>query len=184
MSANASDYHLAKPTNKIDYLAPQFAHAVVSAIAECNNAENQLNAYVYETYRSNELAQVYYRKGRDKPPPPAKTVTNAPNNLYSWHGYGLAVDVIHKTKGWEAGDEWFAKVAEIFKKHGCDWGGHWKSPDKPHFQWSKCKPSPSSTARELMRTRGVEAVWDAVGANTQNQHFTAIVSPSAPSTTT
>ena len=86
------------------------------------------------------------------------------SNLWSWHGYGLAVDVIHQTEHWGVGDDWFQQVAEIFKKHGCKWGGEWKSKDLPHFQWGFCKPSPSDKARELMRTGGVMAVWQAVGA--------------------
>jgi peptidoglycan L-alanyl-D-glutamate endopeptidase CwlK len=86
------------------------------------------------------------------------------NNLFSWHGYGLAVDVIHRTKQWNAGTPWFAAVAVIFKRHGCKWGGDWKSADLPHFQWGLCKPSPSDTARQFLRTRGVRAVWEAVGA--------------------
>jgi hypothetical protein len=159
----AASYHLAKPTNDVDYLAPLFRAAVERAITECNDPVNNLSAVVYETYRSNELQEVYYARGREVIPPPTP-VTNAKTNLYSWHGYGLAVDVIHKTKGWDAGDKWFRDVAEIFKKHGCKWGGDWTSPDRPHFQWGKCKPSPSPVARELMRTRGVEAVWEAVGA--------------------
>jgi peptidoglycan L-alanyl-D-glutamate endopeptidase CwlK len=161
--ATAASYHLAKPTNDVDYLAPLFRAAVERAIAECNDPINNLSAMVYETYRSNELQEVYYARGREVIPPP-EPVTNARTNLYSWHGYGLAVDVIHKSKGWDPGDKWFRDVAAIFKKHGCKWGGDWTSPDRPHFQWGKCKPSPSPVARELMTTRGVEAVWEAVGA--------------------
>jgi peptidoglycan L-alanyl-D-glutamate endopeptidase CwlK len=166
MSAGAKtpEYHLAKPTHDLTYLAPLFRDAVMRAIAECNSAENKLNALVYETYRSNELAQLYYARGRDNPPPPAPIVTNAKTNLYSWHGYGLAVDVIHKTKGWDAGDKWFRDVAAIFKKHGCKWGGDWTFPDRPHFQWGKCKPSPSDRARELITSEGIEKVWEVVGA--------------------
>jgi len=159
-----SSYTLAKPTNKLEYLAPLFRDAVAAAIAECNDATNALNAMVYETYRSNELATVYFARGRTVKPP-ATPVTNAPNNLFSWHGYGLAVDVIHRTKEWNVSAEWFAKVAVIFAKYGCKWGGDWKAKDLPHFQWGKCKPGPSDVARELIRTRGVEAVWEAVGAS-------------------
>ncbi|MEP6729771.1 MAG: M15 family metallopeptidase [bacterium] len=159
-----SSYTLAKPTNKLEYLAPFFRDAVESAIAECNDTTNALDAFVYETYRSNELAAVYFSRGRTVKPP-TTPVTNASTNLFSWHGYGLAVDVIHKTKEWDVPNEWFAKVAEVFARHGCKWGGDWKSPDRPHFQWGKCKPSPSDMARELIRTKGVEAVWEAVGAS-------------------
>ena len=159
-----SSYTLAKPTNKLEYLAPLFRDAVSAAIVECNDATNALSAMVYETYRSNELASVYFARGRTVKPP-LGPVTNAPNNLFSWHGYGLAVDVIHRTKEWDVSDDWFAKVAVIFTKYGCKWGGDWKSPDRPHFQWGKCKPGPSDMARQLIRTRGVEAVWEAVGAS-------------------
>jgi len=157
-------YTLAKPTNELQYLAPLFRESVERAIAECNDPTNALNAHVYETYRSDELQHVYYARGRDVRPPPTP-VTNARSNLYSWHGYGLAVDVIHTTKEWDVRDEWFLDVATIFKRHGCKWGGDWTSPDRPHFQWGKCKPSPSPVARELIRTRGIAAVWEAVGAS-------------------
>lgn len=158
-----ANYHAAKPTNNPEFLAPLFRAAVEAAIAECNDATNNLQAMVYETYRSNELQGVYYTRGRTVRPPNS-TVTNAISNLYSWHGYGLAVDVIHRTKQWGPGDAWFQKVAEIFKKHGCKWGGDWKQKDLPHFQWGLCKPSPSDAARELMRTGGVLSVWQAVAA--------------------
>jgi D-alanyl-D-alanine carboxypeptidase len=168
MSAGAAadaiaNFHKAQPTNNPELLAPAFRAAVEAAIAECNSEPNSLDAMVYETYRSNELQVVYFARGRSVIPPTAP-VTNAMNNLFSWHGYGLAVDVIHRTKHWNAGDQWFRKVAEIFKKHGCKWGGDWTKPDLPHFQWGLCRASPSPQARELMRTGGVLAVWEAVGA--------------------
>jgi hypothetical protein len=162
--AAAASYHLAEPTHDLDYLAPLFRQAVLSALAECNQRVNPpLEAFVYETYRSNELQLLYYARGRQVKPP-ATTVTNARSNLYSWHGYGLAVDVIHKRLGWEAGPTWFRNVANIFKQYDCKWGGDWHSADPPHFQWAACKPSPSDRARELIRTVGIEGVWQAVGA--------------------
>jgi peptidoglycan L-alanyl-D-glutamate endopeptidase CwlK len=144
-------------------LAPLFRSAVTAAIFECNE-QNQLHALVYETFRSNELQAIYYARGRTIIPP-SEPVTNTRSNLYSWHGYGLAVDVIHRTRQWSAGDDWFASVAAIFKRHGCKWGGDWTTPDRAHFQWGLCRASPSNLARELMKTRGVWAVWEAVGAS-------------------
>lgn len=154
-------YHLAKPTNDLALLAPGFRRAVEAAIADCS--VRGLSAVVFETYRSNELQAVYYARGRSVKPPKGP-VTNAMGNLYSWHGYGLAVDVIHASARWDATDDWFKAVANVFKSHGCNWGGDWRSPDRPHFQWGLCKPSPSPLARELLRTRGIGAVWEAVGA--------------------
>jgi D-alanyl-D-alanine carboxypeptidase-like protein len=143
-------------------LAPKFRLAVEDAIAELN-AKN-IDATVYETHRSAELQAAYYARGRTTVPP-HQTVTNAESNLYSWHGFGLAVDVISKELNWSAPEEWFATVAEAFKKRGCRWGGDWKMKDLPHFQWGQCKPSPSERARELFAAGGLAAVWDAVGAN-------------------
>lgn len=91
-------------------------------------------------------------------------MTNAKSNLYSWHGYGLAVDVISEKHFWNPPPGWWDKVAVIFKKHGCKWGGDWKARDLPHFQWGRCKPSPSDRARQLLMEGGLERVWKEVGA--------------------
>ena len=167
MSAGPADaianFHAAKRTGDMGLLAPLFRSAVDAAIAECNKGANELDAIVYETYRSNELQTIYYTRGRTVLPP-SSPVTYAMSSLYSWHGYGLAVDVIHRTKEWGAGEAWFRTVADIFKRHGCKWGGDWRSPDLPHFQWGLCRASPSDRARELVRTGGVWSVWEAVGA--------------------
>ncbi|HYG62226.1 MAG TPA: M15 family metallopeptidase [Thermoanaerobaculia bacterium] len=145
----------------LDLLAPKFRDQVVAAIQACEDAG--LDAYVYEGYRSQELQALYYARGRTIIPP-TKPVTNASSNLYSWHGYGLAVDVISRSKLWDRPESWFAQVAAIFRQHDCRWGGEWKMRDLPHFQWGRCKPSPSDLARHLISTQGLEAVWRAVGA--------------------
>src|SRR4051812_24079587 len=95
-------------------LAPKFRQAVEAAIADCNS--QGMEAMVYEGYRSQELQKLYYARGRTIIPP-TRTVTNAPTNLYSWHGYGLAVDVVHQRLFWNPpeGELWFKKVAETFK---------------------------------------------------------------------
>jgi hypothetical protein len=142
-------------------LAPGFEAAVRQALEACR--AQQLPAVVYEAYRSQELQALYYARGRTQIPP-WHTVTNARSNLYSWHGYGLAVDVIHETLEWDAPEAWFAQVASCFRAAGCRWGGEWKMRDLPHFQWGLCKPSPSDRARALMASGGVRAVWEAVGA--------------------
>lgn len=158
MSAGA-----ASPTADRDLgkLAPRFRVAVEAAIAECNALG--LDAFVFETVRSPELQAEYYARGRTKKPP-ERPVTNAHSNLYSWHGYGLAVDVISRSMLWGAPPEWWEQVAEVFKRHGCRWGGDWRVRDLPHFQWGPCKPSPSDRARELFADGGFARVWDVVGA--------------------
>jgi peptidoglycan L-alanyl-D-glutamate endopeptidase CwlK len=154
----------AQVNRNLNDLAPKFAAAVRQAIEQCK--AHGYPAMVYEGYRSAELQALYYARGRTIIPP-TRTVTNAPTQYFSWHGYGLAVDVVHETKYWEppGGEAWFRAVAKIFKQNNCSWGGDWTKPDTPHFQWYKCKASPSQQARDLIKTGGLAAVWKAVGAD-------------------
>lgn len=148
--------------NSLVRLAPKCREAVEWMIASANTYG--LDAYVYEAHRSAELQAMYYRRGR---PPTAqfpRTVTNARSNLYSWHAFGLATDVISRAKGWGQPPEWFAELAVIGRQCGLKWGGDWKQRDYPHFQWGRCKPSPSDVARQILREQGLGAVWAAVGA--------------------
>lgn len=161
MSAGTSSAE-AMVSRDLSILAPRFADAVRRSIEQCNAAG--LDAYVYEGYRSPQLQAIYYTRGRTVIPP-THTVTNARTNLYSWHGYGLAVDVISRSRRWKQPTSWFREVAEIFKANGCKWGGDWTRPDLPHFQWGKCKPSPSDQARAIMKSEGMPGVWRAVGAD-------------------
>ena len=162
MSAGLSlPHHGTRPERRLSLLAPRFREAVEAAIAEC--VGQGLEATVYETWRSAELQALYWARGRTVRPP-LRPVTNARDHLESWHGYGLAVDVIHARRGWGAPVAWFAEVARVFARHGCRWGGEWRVPDYPHFQWGRCKPSPSDRARALHAEGGLEAVWRAVGA--------------------
>ncbi len=163
MSAGSSASVL-NVSRELDKLAPMFADSVRAAIKECNEMQG-LQAMVYEAYRSQELQAEYYKRGRTVIPP-IRTVTNAPTNLHSWHGYGLAVDVVHQQNLWSPpeGDAWFGKVAAVFKRYGCNWGGDWTQADLPHFQWGKCSASPSEQARALLQTQGFGAVWEKVGA--------------------
>lgn len=148
--------------NDLSKLAPRFREAVFSALADCE--ADGLDAMVYEAYRSPELQALYYARGRTIIPP-EKPVTYAKSNLQSWHGYGLAVDVISAEYHWNRPREWFAQVATCFCRHGCRWGGTWKQQDLPHFQLGILKPSPSDRARELYASGGMQAVWKTVGAS-------------------
>ena len=163
MSAGPTPAGHPEPTVSRDLalVAPVFAEAVRRAIEDANAAG--LDAYVYEAKRSHALAALYYARGRTVIPPTQK-VTNAPDETRSWHGYGLAVDVISRAKGWAQPETWFRDVAVHFFRHGCRWGWEWKQKDLPHFQWGHCRPSPSDEARRLLAASGVESVWRAVGA--------------------
>jgi hypothetical protein len=146
---------------ELGLLAPKMRAAVGFFLAEC--LTQGLDAMVEESYRSHETAVAYYNRGRTQIPP-TEIVTHAPNELYSWHGFGLAVDVISRAKGWDPGTSWFAHMASIAKAHGLKWGGDWTQRDLPHVQWGPCKASPSDQARALFKEGGLVAVWNAVGA--------------------
>jgi peptidoglycan L-alanyl-D-glutamate endopeptidase CwlK len=152
----------------LDECAPKFAAAVRAGVQACR--AHGLDAIVWEAYRTPELQLVYWHRGRPPTTEYPGPVTWAKSNLYSWHGYGLAVDVISECKHWKAGDAWFAAVAEEMKQHALDWGGDWKHrPDGPHFQWGTLKPTPSDRARALIQPGStlaaqMQLVWREVGA--------------------
>lgn len=153
----------------LDDCAPQFRAAVEAAIAECN--AKGYDAVVYESTRSEELQGLYYARGRKlvngiwTVVNPGAVVTKAKTALFGWHIYGLAVDVISKLRGWEVSDAWRLAVTEIFERHGLDAGLRWPHPDDPHYQWGRCKRTPSGDARRLRAAGGNPAVWKAVGAS-------------------
>jgi hypothetical protein len=141
----------------LDHCAPLFRAAVQAVLMRLPDARLE------ETLRTPERQSFLYGFGREYDDGRG-IVTQAPTNLTSWHGYGLAADIVHRTKGWDAGRFWFRTMGEIAKANGLDWGGDWQSADLPHVQFGKCRPSPSDRARQLYKEGGLRAVWEAVGA--------------------
>src|SRR5690349_457620 len=85
-------------------LAPKFRKAVDASIAQCRGFRsdawpNGLDAMVYEAVRTEAVQQAYYALGRTVIPPTYR-VTNAKSAMWSWHFFGLAVDVISESRGW------------------------------------------------------------------------------------
>lgn len=141
----------------LDVLAPKFRAALEALLADLPDAK------VAETLRTPERQSFLYGFGRDYDDGRG-IVTQAPTNLTTWHGYGLAADVVHRVHEWDAGTSWFLHLGEVAEHHGLKWGGAWRHPDLPHVYWGRCKDTPSYVAVGLYTTRGIEAVWQAVGA--------------------
>lgn len=114
-------------------------HPTVRRLAEAFLAacgQEGLDVRVIETYRPDERQATLYAIGRttNQHLPP---VTNAKPGQ-SLHGYRLAFDAAPFLAGkpaWERRDL-FDRMGAIGERVGLRWGGRWKKPDRPHFEWS------------------------------------------------
>lgn len=93
-----------------------------------------LDPRVQEAFRSKDRQDQLYAQGRTAP---GAVVTKARGGQ-SNHNYGVAFDVVPGAllgaKNWDPENPAWAKLGEIGKKHGLEWGGDWKFTDRPHFQ--------------------------------------------------
>lgn len=140
--------------NKIKLLHPKirkevediYVNEVVPALTE------GVTCRMAYTLRTFEEQNQLYSQGRtrlyDNKGNRLGKVTNAKGGQ-SIHNYGLAFDIVllvnnGKTASWDTvkdfdkdGKADWMEVVNIFKKHGWEWGGDWKSfKDKPHLEKS------------------------------------------------
>lgn len=152
------------PSRDLALCAPLFSASVLAAIGECNT--QGWDATVFEALRTDEMQQWDFEHG----------ASNAQHVWHSWHGYGLAVDVVSRQHGWDLWGRskptaFQLNVVRIFKAHGLKWGGDWGAIgsgqiDWDHFQWGKCKKSPSIISVQLFQSGadGYKKVWPIVEA--------------------
>lgn len=161
--------------NRLEHLAPKMQDRVLILIHDCKKISTVngevFDPIVFETARPQRLQEIYYQQG----------TTNAPTAIYGWHFYGLAIDVISKSKQWSVKPTWWAMLARLMRMNKIDPGYDWFKKDEPHGQFGGLKKSPSDLARTLyfgtpywndMRPftdpaahrQGLERVWRAVGA--------------------
>lgn len=156
-------------------LAPKFRLEVDRVIHDL--VHDGLDAVVYETLRTNER-QAYlfgfgrlYSDGRG-------VVTHSRTADQTWHGFGLAADIISRKHGWDAPAAFWQALGDRARARGLRWGFDWdmdgvptdadpdeRFADRPHVQWgAPMRRSPSPRAVQLRATGGLEAVWREVGA--------------------
>ena len=91
----------------------------------------------------------------------------------TWHGYGLAVDIICMRNKWNVGPHFWHTLGTSARRHGLVWGGDWNTDwsvidetfsDRPHIQWGAMRRSPSAKAVEIRGKGGLIAVWATVAA--------------------
>ena len=145
-------------------LAPLFAEALAKTVADMRLRGHQ--PLVFETMRTLERQRFLYGFGRTyDDPKPRGIVTHSDSNLTTWHGYGLAADIVEDdSTPWVAKPQFWNDLGECAEANGLTWGGRWKFLDLPHVQWGKCLRSPTKHAQFLIKNGGVEAVWSAVKA--------------------
>lgn len=135
--------------DKFYMLHPAFVDLVKQFLKSCEL--NKLSVGITAGYRSFEEQNKLFLK-RPK-------VTNAKGG-FSWHNYGLAVDVVYRDKKgkftWDDNLPW-DKLGELGKAVGLEWGGDWQFKDRPHFQLT-AKINIRSALR-LYQQGGLGNVW-------------------------
>jgi peptidoglycan L-alanyl-D-glutamate endopeptidase CwlK len=127
-----------KPSmDKINKLHPFVRNEVKAIIQECNTLlTGRSKVRIAQGFRSfAEQDALFAQKPK---------VTNAKGGQ-SIHNYGFAVDIVliidGKEASWDVNTDWdgdkksdWMECVSVFKKHGWNWGGDWKSfKDMPHF---------------------------------------------------
>ncbi|MBE8727991.1 M15 family metallopeptidase [Flavobacterium hungaricum] len=128
---------------RIDELHPSVRDEVTIIINECNEVlTGRAQVRITQGLRTFVEQDALYAQGRTKP---GKIVTNAKGGQ-SIHNYAFAVDIAliidQKTASWDVKADWdgdkkadWMECVEVFKKHGWNWGGDWKTfKDMPHFE--------------------------------------------------
>lgn len=143
-------------------LAPRFRLALARALAEMHRLG--FDPIVAETLRTPERQRFLYGFGRLYDDGRG-IVTKAPTAEQSWHGYGLAADVISASRKWGASAAFWQTLRAAAEGEGLVSGAAWPMADKPHVQWgAPMRKSPSPRAAVLRDTQGIEALWREVGA--------------------
>lgn len=147
--------------NALDICAPKFAAAVLATLNGMQ--DDGFDPIVYETLRSPERQAWLYGFSRDYDDGDGWR-TNAKLSFESWHGFGLAVDIISESQQWAAPPAFWTALGAHAASNGLAWGGNWHTKDLPHVQPSNLHDSPTDRARQLNEDGGLRAVWNEVGA--------------------
>ncbi len=119
----------------------------------------------FEWLRTAERQAYLYGFGRDYDDGRG-IVTKASTQLLSWHGFGLACDVVEKDNSpWDAPPTFWNRLGEAAERQGLVWGGRWHHADLPHVQLDTGHDTPTQADRDLFEADGIEAVWAKYGAD-------------------
>lgn len=152
-------------------LAPKFRAALERVLADLRGLG--MDPLVIETLRTHDRQRFLYGFGRDYDDGRG-TVTYSADADETWHGFGLAADVISQADRWNAPLAFWEALGRSADRHGLLWGADWdgdgdwrdeRFTDFPHLQWGPpMRRSPSPRAGRLLALGGPPAVWREVGA--------------------
>jgi peptidoglycan LD-endopeptidase CwlK len=117
---------------------------------------------VTQSLRTMAEQEALYAEGRTEP---GAVVTNAQPG-YTWHQFGLAVDVAPLTPqgvDWNTSHPVWGRIVAVGTGLGLMAGAEWRSfPDWPHFQLTGRFPAtPNDEVRSLFQAEGLPGVWRA-----------------------
>jgi len=139
----AVEPHLAERIKQLDALAPELNIQVTQGLRTWNE--------------QNDL----YSQGRTTV---GSIVTDAPAG-YSWHNFGLGVDVVPEDVAvgqpdWNTSHPAWNRIVVLAPSVGLVSGATWRSfPDWPHLQPSEIPVSPQDEDRQDFTDAGMQAVW-------------------------
>jgi len=154
----------------LEHLAPRFRAAVETVLDEMTTAH--WPARVIETLRHDARQRFLYGFGRSYDDGRG-IVTHSQTADETWHGFGLAVDIVHGRQLWAAPTEFWQALGAAAARLKLTWGGDWNANgipdehflDRPHLQWGPpMRRSPSPRAARIVAERGLTALWKEVGA--------------------
>lgn len=147
----------------IEHLAPRFRDALLAVCEELRAAT--WPPLIYETLRTDARQRYLHGFGRLYSDGRG-VVTHSEDADETWHGFGLAADIVHARQYWAAPHEFWQALGVACRRHALVWGGHWLGfPDRPHVQWGgRMRRSPSPRAARLAAAGGLPSVWQEVGA--------------------
>lgn len=160
-----------KAVRDLSVLAPKFRKALEAGMARLMALG--FDPVVVETLRTHDRQRFLHGFGRDYDDGRG-IVTFSSDADETWHGYGLAADVIPRREGYGAPSWVWAAYGRAWRAEGLRWGADWDHDgetkdetflDYPHVQWGPpMRRSPSPRAARLVQSGGPPAVWREVGA--------------------
>ncbi len=139
----------------LDVLAPVFRQRLLAMLDALKGGGQE---WVFETLRTERRQEYLYGFGRLYDDGRGQ-VTRAKTALFSWHAYGMAVDIIDKDLLWKPPPIFWSDLGRQADLHRLTWGGRFSTADLPHVQSGNVPATPTDADRQLFREQGVRAVW-------------------------